>query len=142
MAVSGGVRWTGACPVCGGECLVHRGTGPIVRGLLKRGELWTIAGGSNFAGKPRPVLIVQDDRFDATRSVTICPLTTTAVDAPLIRVPVRATETSGLQQDSTPVIDKITTVRRSKLGQCLGRVDEQLLLQFGRSALVFLGVAG
>ena len=109
---------------------------------MKRGELWTIAGGSDFLGKPRPVLIVQDDLFDATSSVTICPLTTTVVDAPLIRVPVRATETSGLQQDSTLMIDKITTVRRSKLGRRLGRVDEELLLKFGRSALVFLGVAG
>ena len=99
-------------------------------------------GVADSAGKPRPVLIVQDDSFDATVSVSICPLVTTAVDIPVMRIPVRATQTSGLRQDSVLEIDKITTVSRSKLGEYQGRVDEENLIQFGRSALVFLGVAG
>jgi mRNA-degrading endonuclease toxin of MazEF toxin-antitoxin module len=32
---------------------------------VKRGEIWTAAGGV-YASKPRPSLIIQDDRFDAT----------------------------------------------------------------------------
>ena len=99
-------------------------------------------GVADSAGKPRPVLIVQDDSFDATVSVSICPLATTAVDTQVMRIPVRATQTSGLRQDSVLVIDKITTVSRSKLGEYQGRVDEENLIQFGRSALVFLGVTG
>ncbi|HEY9556611.1 MAG TPA: type II toxin-antitoxin system PemK/MazF family toxin [Acidimicrobiales bacterium] len=43
---------------------------------MRRGEVWTAAAGSGCIGKPRPVVIVQDDRFDATDSVTVCALTT------------------------------------------------------------------
>ena len=55
--------------------------------------------GGVYAQKPRPALIVQDDRFDATDSLTICPFTSTEVDAPLLRVPVHADEENGLDQD-------------------------------------------
>ena len=53
---------------------------------MKRGEVWTAAGGADYAGKPRPVVIVQDDRFDATNSVTICAFTSDPTDAPLLRL--------------------------------------------------------
>ena len=33
---------------------------------MRRGDIWTVAGGKDYAGKPRPVVIVQDDSFDAT----------------------------------------------------------------------------
>jgi mRNA-degrading endonuclease toxin of MazEF toxin-antitoxin module len=42
---------------------------------MKRGDIWTVAGGKDYAGKPRPVVIVQDDSFDATDSITICAFT-------------------------------------------------------------------
>jgi len=51
---------------------------------MTRGEVWTVSG-SGFAGKPRPAVIVQDDRFDATTSITICAFTTDATEAPLFR---------------------------------------------------------
>lgn len=41
-------------------------------------------------GQPRPVVIVQDDRFDATASLTVCPLTTNPVDATAAQDPGRA----------------------------------------------------
>ncbi len=62
---------------------------------------------------PRPALVVQDDRFDGTDSVTGFPFTTNELDAPLLRVPVVADEANGLSQDSCLMVDKITTVRRS-----------------------------
>ena len=55
---------------------------------MKRGEVWTVAGGPDYAGKPRPAIILQDDAFDATGSITICPFTTHSVDAPLVRLPI------------------------------------------------------
>ena len=55
---------------------------------MKRGEIWTAAGGRGYAGRPRPVVIVQDDRFAATASVTVCPFTSDPTDAPLIRLPI------------------------------------------------------
>jgi mRNA interferase MazF len=109
---------------------------------MRRGELWTVAGAGDYAGKPRPVLIIQDDRFDATDSITVCPLTTAHVSAPLIRIPVAADVQTGLREESALMVDKVTTVSRSKLGQQIGRAPEGVMLQLGQSLVVFLGLAG
>lgn len=105
---------------------------------MRRGDIVTVAGGV-YASKPRPALVVQDDRFDATDSVTVCPFTTTAVDAPLLRIPVIANEANGLGQDCYLMIDKITTVRRSNARKVLGRLAATTLVEFERRLLVFLG---
>ena len=105
---------------------------------MRRGDIVTVAGGV-YASKPRPALVVQDDRFDATDSVTVCPFTTTEVDAPLLRVPVVANEANGLGQDSYLMVDKITTVRRSNARTVLGRLETTTLVEFERRLLVFLG---
>jgi mRNA interferase MazF len=105
---------------------------------MRRGDIVTVAGGV-YASKPRPALIVQDDRFDATDSVTVCPFTTIEVDAPLLRVAVAADEVDGLGRDSYLMIDKITTVRRSKARAVLGRLEATTLVEFERRLLVFLG---
>lgn len=109
---------------------------------MRRGELWTAAAGQGYAGKPRPVLIVQDDRFDATDSVTVCPLTTTTADIPLLRIPLQPNNTNGLTTPSSIMIDKISTVRRSRLGQRIGKVSTTEMLQLERGILVFLGMTG
>jgi mRNA interferase MazF len=93
-----------------------------------------------YASKPRPAVIVQDDRF-GTGSVTVCPLTTTQVDAPLLRLPIPADPTSGIRQPSQLMIDKLTTVRRSNVGDRLGQLTAEQLVEFERRALVFLGFA-
>lgn len=78
---------------------------------MKRAEIWTAAGGSGYAGKPRPVVIVQDDRFDATDSVTVCAFTTDRTEAPLIRLVVEPDAENGLIKRCSLMVDKITTVR-------------------------------
>lgn len=105
---------------------------------MRRGDIVTVAGGV-YTSKPRPALVVQDDRFDATDSVTVCPFTTTEVDAPLLRVPVAANDANGLGQDSYLMVDKITTVRRSNARTVLGRLEATTLVEFERRLLVFLG---
>ena len=108
---------------------------------MTRGEIYAAAARGVYSGKPRPVLIVQDDRFDATASVTVCPLTTSPVDAPLIRIPVEPTDTNGLDRPSGLMVDKITTMPRSGLGERLGRLRDDELVQLNRSLMVFLGLA-
>jgi mRNA interferase MazF len=105
---------------------------------MRRGDIVTVAGGV-YANKPRPALIVQDDRFDATESLAVCPFTSTEVDAPLLRVPVAAGEESGLDQDSFLMVDKITTVRRSNAHAVVGKLEAATLVEFERRLLVFLG---
>ncbi|MEB3331864.1 MAG: type II toxin-antitoxin system PemK/MazF family toxin [Synechococcaceae cyanobacterium] len=108
---------------------------------MKRGELWTMAGGSGYASKPRPVVIVQDDAFTARDSVTVCLITADSSDLPVFRVPVEPTATNGLRLVSRLMIDKVTTVPRSRLGQCIGRLAPEDLLRLNRALLVFLGLA-
>ncbi len=108
---------------------------------MTRGEIYTAAARGAYSGKPRPVLIVQDDHFDATASVTVCPFTTSPVDAPLIRIPVQPSDTNGLDRLSSLMVDKITTVPRSGLGERLGRLRDEELVQLNRSLMVFLGLA-
>ena len=109
---------------------------------MRRGEIWTVAGGPDYAGKPRPVVIVQDDRFDATNSVTICPFTTDPTPAPLFRIAVEPSAANGLRSASRLMVDKLTTVSRDKLGRHVGRLDEETMLRLNRAMIVFLGIAG
>ena len=81
---------------------------------MKRGEIWTVAGGEDYAGKPRPVVILQDDRFDKTDSVTVCAFTTDRTDAPLIRLAVEPSEDNGLRAVCRLMVDKITTYPNPK----------------------------
>ncbi|MDO5633802.1 MAG: type II toxin-antitoxin system PemK/MazF family toxin [Micrococcus sp.] len=101
----------------------------------------TVAGGV-YAKKPRPALVVQDDRFDATDSLTVCPFTSSAVDAPLLRVAVPANDTNGLEKDSFLMVDKLTTVRRTNVHTVMGRLDSTTLVECERRLLVFLGFGG
>lgn len=109
---------------------------------MKRAEIWTAAGGSGYAGKPRPVVIIQDNRFDATSSVTVCAFTTDSTEAPLIRLAVEPNPVNGLRERSSLMVDKITTVRRENLGEKIGDLAEQDMTLLGRAAMVFLGLAG
>ena len=109
---------------------------------MKRGDVWTVAGSGDYGGKPRPALILQDDSFAATQSVTICLFTTDPTDAPLMRVPVAPSPANGLREPSRLMIDKLTTVPRSRLGERLGVVDDAVLLQVARTVVLFLGIAG
>lgn len=108
---------------------------------MRRGEIWTAAGGKDYAGKPRPVVIVQEDRFDATASVTVCAFTTDVTDAPLLRIPVAPDTVNGLRQPCQLMVDKVTTVPRSKLGERMGRLADEHMVALGRALVVFLGLA-
>lgn len=108
---------------------------------MKRGEIWTMAGGPDYAGKPRPVVIIQDDAFAARDSITICLITSDSTDLPLFRIPVQPTPDNGLRAPSRLMADKLTTVPHNRLGQRIGRLAAEELLRLNRSLLVFLGLA-
>lgn len=108
---------------------------------MKRGEIWTVAGGKDYAGKPRPVVIIQDDRFDKTDSVTVCAFTTDPTDAPLLRLPIEPSESNGLRATCRLMVDKITTVPKTKVRTRVGRLADEDMVRLNRAALVFLGVA-
>ena len=109
---------------------------------MRRGEVWTAAGGKDYAGKPRPVVIVQDDRFNATSSITICAFTSDPTDAPLFRLAIAPSETNGLRTTSRLMVDKITMIPKPKLGTRIGRLADDDMLRLNRAMMVFLGLAG
>jgi mRNA interferase MazF len=108
---------------------------------VRRGDIHIAAAPGACTGKPRPVVIIQDDRFDATASITICPLTTNPVEAPLTRIAVEPTAATGIELPSQIMVDKITTMPRANVRDHLGRLADDDLVRLDRAILVFLGLA-
>lgn len=107
---------------------------------MRRGDLAPVAIPGDF-GKPRPALVIQSDQFDGTGTVTVLLLSGTLVDAPLIRLDVEPSPENGLQKPSQVMVDKVMTVRRDKLGEPFGRVDDATMVAVTRSLALFLGFA-
>jgi mRNA interferase MazF len=108
---------------------------------VKRGEIWSMAGGPGYASKPRPAVVIQDDGFSETLSIAVCPLTSEPVEAPILRLLVEPTPENGLRHTSRLMVDKVTTVPKSRLGHRIGQLADDDLLRLNRSLLVFLGLA-
>ena len=108
---------------------------------VKRGDVVTVALPGNY-GKPRPALVVQADLFNATHSsVTLLPLTSTVVDAPLFRMTIDPNRENGLTRVSQIMVDKVITVPRDKVGASIGRLEDDAMLRVGRALAVWLGIA-
>ncbi|GAB3560850.1 type II toxin-antitoxin system PemK/MazF family toxin [Spelaeicoccus albus] len=107
---------------------------------MRRGDIYIAAARSAYTGKPRPVVIVQDDRFDATASVTVCPFTTNLVQAPLIRITIEPTSATGIDQPSQIMVDKVATIPRVNVRDYLGRLPDTDFVRLDRALLVFLGL--
>ena len=103
---------------------------------MRRGDIWTVSGGKDTAGEPRPVVIVQDDSFDATDSITICAFTTDETDAPLFRLLVEPNERNGLRAACRLMVDKISTVPKAKVGARIGRLDDEDILRENAGGII------
>ena len=106
---------------------------------MRRGDLVTIAVSGDY-GKPRPALVVQANAFDMHPSVTLLPLTSELHDTPLFRVTVGPGKGTGLEKQSQVMVDKITTVPRSRIGSRIGRVDEATMEAVNQALRGFLDV--
>ena len=107
---------------------------------MMRGDFVTIAMPRDF-GKPRPALVIQADQFGEHATVTVLPLTSTLVAAPLLRITVQPNVENGLQKPSQIMLDKTMTVKRDKIGQAFGRIDADAMVEIERCLAVFLGIA-
>lgn len=105
-----------------------------------RGDLVSIAIQGDF-GKPRPALVIQADQYDELATLTVLPVTSTLVAAPLLRITVSPSAENGLRRPSQVMIDKVVTVKRDKVGQTFGRIDAETLVAVERCLAVFLGIA-
>lgn len=108
---------------------------------MKRSELWTAAGGPGYVSKPRPVLIIQDDRFDENDSITVCPFTSDPSDLPLFRILIEPSPFNGLRLPSRVMADKVSTVPRTRLARKIGQLTAPEMARVNQALLVFLGLA-
>jgi mRNA interferase MazF len=110
---------------------------------MRRGEIVLIAdrAGGDYAGKPRPAVVVQSELFQDTGSIAVCLLTAQETGAPLLRIPILATEASGLDRSSSIAVEKLTAVRRDRIARSIGRISDDEALALNRSLAVFLGFA-
>ncbi|HKS91499.1 MAG TPA: type II toxin-antitoxin system PemK/MazF family toxin [Tepidiformaceae bacterium] len=108
---------------------------------MRRGEIWSVAGGGDYADKPRPAVILQSDEFDQTDSITLCGLTTNRVPMTLFRVRIVPTARNGLRMPCHAMLDKIWTVRKTRLGYRIGLLDPQDMVDIDRAIVSFLGIA-
>lgn len=99
----------------------------------------TVAMQGDF-GKPRPALVIQANQFDEHATVTVLPVTSTLVAAPLLRIAVQPSTGNGLPKPSQVMVDKAMTVQRDKLGQSFGRIDADVMVEVERCLAVFLGI--
>jgi mRNA interferase MazF len=107
---------------------------------LKRGEIWTVAGGADYASKPRPAVIVQSDMFDDTPSITICLLTGMPADTTYARFAITPSELNGLEHQSYVMVDKISTIPKSKAGRRIGQLDNEDITKLNRAIILFFGL--
>jgi mRNA interferase MazF len=109
--------------------------------VVRRGDLVVVAMPGDY-GKPRPAPVVQSDLFNDTHaSITVAPVTSTIVDTPLFRVTVEPSRRNGLRLVSQIMVDKVTTVRRQRLGQTIGRLEEDIMLRVSRALALWFGIA-
>ena len=107
---------------------------------MRRGDLVTIALAGDF-GKPRPALVIQSDRFDATGTVTVLLVSGSLVEAPLIRTTIEPTLANGLRKPSQVMVDNAMSVKRDKIGSVIGHLDAEAMLGVTRALAVFFAIA-
>jgi mRNA interferase MazF len=107
---------------------------------VKRSDVVTVAIQGDY-GKPRPAVVVQSDLFNETHpSVTLLPLTSTIVDAPLIRLTIDPGRENGLTRVSQVMVDKAITLPRDKVGKAIGRLDEEVMIRVTRALAMWLSI--
>jgi mRNA interferase MazF len=115
----------------------------VTPGAVTRGDVVAISGGGgDFTGKPRPGVVVQSDLFGTLNSITICPLTSSGLDTLATRLLIEPSGTLNLRTASWIVVDKITTVRRNRIGPLIGRLPPGDVQRLNAAVAVFLGLGG
>ena len=109
--------------------------------MLKRGNIVSIAVQGDF-GKPRPALLMQSDMFnEAHATLSVLLISSELIDAPLFRLSIEPNQVNGLTQPSQIQVDKVMTVRRDKVGQLIGSVDDAMMVRVNRALALWTGLA-
>ncbi len=110
---------------------------------MKRGDVVLVALTGDY-GKPRPAIVVQEDRLnagDTVQSVIVCPLTSHGAASDSIRVAIAPDDGNGLTRPSQAMVEKITSVRITRVRDVIGRIDQQTMGDIEQALLLVLGFA-
>jgi len=108
---------------------------------MRRSDVVTVAAAGDY-GKPRPAVIVQTDALPAEHaSVVICQMTSECSDAADFRVTIDPTEKNGLRARSQVMADQPVTVRRERIGQQVGRLDDKDVSRMNVALAFVMGLA-
>jgi mRNA interferase MazF len=108
---------------------------------MRRGDIVIVAAASDH-GKPRPAVIIQTNAFPETHaSVVICQMTSEVFEAPNFRVTIDPSEKNGLWARSQIMADKPVTVRRARIGQSIGRLDDSDVGRLNIALAFVMGLA-
>lgn len=113
--------------------------------MICRGEVWWADLGTPRGSEPgyiRPILIVSDDRYNASRlrTVTIVVMSTNTRLAALpgnVSVP---SSISGLPHDSVANVTQVATLDREALTERVGHLPDWVLEQIGDGLRLALGL--
>ena len=95
---------------------------------MKKGAIVVVAARGAYTGKPRPAVVVQSDLFNPTHArITVCPITSDCVDAPLFRLTLPPGSRTGLKNVSQVMVDKIVSVPRGAISEEIGECSSQEL---------------
>jgi mRNA interferase MazF len=98
--------------------------------VLLRGLIVMVASSGVYSGKPMPAVVVQANRWlQSHPSVTLCPLTSTLLNAPLVRIPVQPNGSNGLLKPSQLIADKLFTVPKGAIGSVVGQLEDAALAE-------------
>ena len=97
---------------------------------IQRGQVITVASPGAYSGKPRPAVVVQANRWLNTHpSITLCPLTSTLIEAPLVRIIVEPSAINGLRKRSQLMVDKLFTVPNEGIGSSIGCLETTVMAE-------------
>lgn len=107
---------------------------------MRRGDIVTVAAPGDF-DKPRPAVVIQSDFLNPTHaSVMLCLMTSELVQAPLFRINVAPSPENGLRKPSQIMADKVLTVRRERVGERIGHLEERTMRDLERALVFVLGL--
>jgi mRNA interferase MazF len=108
---------------------------------VKRGNIVITSAPGDYC-KPRPAVVIQSDLFNDTHaSILVCLLTSDMIDAPLFRIDVAPDEHNGLQQASQIMVDKIMAIRRDRIREVIGQLDDTTIIALNRALALMTGIA-
>lgn len=92
-------------------------------------------------GKPRPAVVIQSNLFNPTHaSITVCPITSHLIDAPLFRLSLIPNSLTGLTFESQIMVDKIISIKSEKITQKIGKLSSDEILKLDDTIKLWLSL--